>query len=44
MSQPVKLLDENLEFNTAALEFLNDSNNNYLVVGVMGMYCYIKNS
>ncbi|CAG9583162.1 unnamed protein product [Danaus chrysippus] len=36
MSQPVKLLDENLEFNAAAVEFLNDSNNNYLVVGVMG--------
>lgn len=37
MVEPVKLLDENLEFNSAALEFLNDSNTNYLVVGVLGM-------
>ncbi|XP_045451849.1 protein SMG9-like [Melitaea cinxia] len=36
MVEPVKLLDENLEFNSAALEFLNDSNTNYLVVGVLG--------
>ncbi|CAH2090306.1 unnamed protein product [Euphydryas editha] len=37
MVEPVKLLDENLEFNSAALEFLNDSNTNYLVVGVLGL-------
>ncbi|XP_052742186.1 nonsense-mediated mRNA decay factor SMG9 isoform X3 [Bicyclus anynana] len=36
MKEPVKLLDENLEFNSAAFEFLNDSNSNYLVVGVLG--------
>ncbi|XP_047533724.1 nonsense-mediated mRNA decay factor SMG9-like [Vanessa atalanta] len=36
MAEPVKLLDENLEFNSAALEFLNDSNSNYLVVGILG--------
>ncbi|CAH2258921.1 jg12583 [Pararge aegeria aegeria] len=36
MSEPVKLLDENLEFNNAAYEFLNDANSNYLVVGVIG--------
>ncbi|CAH0400009.1 unnamed protein product [Chilo suppressalis] len=36
MTDPVKLLDENLEFNNAALEFLNDSNTNYLIVGVIG--------
>ncbi|CAK1543061.1 unnamed protein product [Leptosia nina] len=37
MSEPVKLLDESLEFNPAALEYLNDNNTNYLVVGVIGM-------
>ncbi|XP_050343997.1 nonsense-mediated mRNA decay factor SMG9-like [Nymphalis io] len=36
MTEPVKLLDENLEFNSAAFEFLNDSNTNYLVVGILG--------
>ncbi|KAL0878539.1 hypothetical protein ABMA27_003627 [Loxostege sticticalis] len=36
MTEPVKLLDENLEFNNAALEFLHDSSTNYLVVGIMG--------
>ncbi|XP_026731017.1 protein SMG9-like [Trichoplusia ni] len=36
MTQPVKLLDENLELNTSALEFLHDSSTNYLVVGIMG--------
>lgn len=37
MTEPVKLLDENLEFNSAALEFLQDSSVNYLVVGVLGI-------
>ncbi|XP_045499743.1 protein SMG9-like isoform X1 [Colias croceus] len=37
MTEPMKLLDENLEFNLAALEFLNDNNTNYLVIGVIGM-------
>ncbi|XP_028179127.1 protein SMG9-like isoform X1 [Ostrinia furnacalis] len=36
MTEPVKLLDENLEFNNAALEFLHDSSTNYLVVGIIG--------
>lgn len=36
MTEPVKLLDENLEFNSAALEFLHDSSTNYLVVGIIG--------
>ncbi|PZC75353.1 hypothetical protein B5X24_HaOG206448 [Helicoverpa armigera] len=36
MSEPVKLLDENLELNTSALEFLHDSSTNYLVVGIIG--------
>ncbi|CAH0726977.1 unnamed protein product, partial [Brenthis ino] len=36
MTKPVKLLDENLEFNTSAVEFLNDANSNYLVVGIIG--------
>ncbi|XP_013191537.1 nonsense-mediated mRNA decay factor SMG9 [Amyelois transitella] len=36
MSEPIKLLDENLEFNNAALEFLHDASTNYLVVGVVG--------
>lgn len=36
MTEPVKLLDENLELNTAALEFLHDSSTNYLVVGIIG--------
>lgn len=36
MTDPVKLLDENLEFNPAALEFLHDSSTNYLVVGIIG--------
>ncbi|KAJ0176162.1 hypothetical protein K1T71_008336 [Dendrolimus kikuchii] len=36
MSEPVKLLDENLEFNPAALEFLHDSSTNYLVIGIIG--------
>ncbi|XP_045773885.1 protein SMG9-like [Maniola jurtina] len=36
MTAPVKLLDENFEFNSAAYEFLNDANSNYLVVGVLG--------
>ncbi|XP_063385175.1 nonsense-mediated mRNA decay factor SMG9-like [Cydia fagiglandana] len=36
MTEPVKLLDENLEFNSAALEFLHDSSINYLVVGIIG--------
>ncbi|XP_047508380.1 nonsense-mediated mRNA decay factor SMG9-like [Pieris napi] len=37
MSEPVKLLDENLEFNNTALEYLNDNNSNYLIIGVIGM-------
>ncbi|KAL4711166.1 hypothetical protein ACJJTC_009537 [Scirpophaga incertulas] len=37
MSEPVKLIDENLEFNNAGVEFLSDSSTNYLVVGVVGM-------
>ncbi|CAG9135889.1 unnamed protein product [Plutella xylostella] len=36
MTEPIKLLDENLEFNPAALEFMNDASLNYLVVGVVG--------
>ncbi|KAG6440984.1 hypothetical protein O3G_MSEX001590 [Manduca sexta] len=36
MTEPVKLLDEDLEFNNAALEFLHDSSTNYLVVGIIG--------
>ncbi|CAG9788061.1 unnamed protein product [Diatraea saccharalis] len=36
MSEPIKLLDENLEFNNTAVEFLNDSNTNYLIIGVIG--------
>lgn len=36
MTEPIKLLDENLEFNNAALEFLHDSSLNYLIVGIMG--------
>ncbi|XP_026330791.1 protein SMG9-like [Hyposmocoma kahamanoa] len=36
MTEPIKLLDENLEFNNAALEFLQDSSTNYLVVGIIG--------
>ncbi|CAB3255608.1 unnamed protein product [Arctia plantaginis] len=36
MTEPVKLLDENLELNNAALEFLHDSSTNYLVVGIIG--------
>ncbi|XP_075976934.1 nonsense-mediated mRNA decay factor SMG9 isoform X1 [Anticarsia gemmatalis] len=36
MTEPVKLLDENLELNPAALEFLHDSSTNYLVVGIIG--------
>ena len=36
MTEPVKLLDENLELNTSALEFLHDSSTNYLVVGIIG--------
>ncbi|XP_072931261.1 nonsense-mediated mRNA decay factor SMG9 [Epargyreus clarus] len=34
--EAIKLLNENLEFNTAPLQYLNDSNSNYLVVGIMG--------
>ncbi|XP_013136250.1 PREDICTED: protein SMG9 [Papilio polytes] len=37
MTKPVKLLDENLEFNQSALKYLEDCNTNYLVVGIMGM-------
>ncbi|VVC94438.1 unnamed protein product [Leptidea sinapis] len=36
MSEPIKLLDENFEFNNAALEFLNDNNSHYLVIGIIG--------
>ncbi|XP_059062121.1 nonsense-mediated mRNA decay factor SMG9 [Achroia grisella] len=36
MTEPIKLLDENMEFNSAALEFLHDSSTNYLVVGIIG--------
>ncbi|XP_049874848.1 nonsense-mediated mRNA decay factor SMG9-like [Pectinophora gossypiella] len=36
MTEPIKLLDENFEFNNAALEFLHDSSTNYLVVGIIG--------
>ncbi|CAG4996544.1 unnamed protein product [Parnassius apollo] len=36
MTKPVKLLDENLEFNQSALKFLQDCNTNYLVVGIIG--------
>lgn len=36
MTEPVKLLDENLELNPSALEFLHDSSTNYLVVGIIG--------
>lgn len=42
MSEPVKLLDENMEFNTAALEFMHDSSTNYLVVGVIGIQKFIN--
>lgn len=38
MSEPVKLINENFEFNPAALEFMNDASTNYLVVGVIGLY------
>ncbi|CAH2041489.1 unnamed protein product, partial [Iphiclides podalirius] len=37
MTKPVKLLDENLDFNQSALKFLQDCNTNYLVIGIMGM-------
>lgn len=40
MTEPVKLLDDNLEFNNAALEFLHDSSTNYLVVGIIGKSNY----
>ncbi|KPI92599.1 Protein SMG9 [Papilio xuthus] len=36
MSNPIKLLDENLEFSQSALKYLQDCNTNYLVVGIMG--------
>ncbi|XP_053608359.1 nonsense-mediated mRNA decay factor SMG9-like isoform X2 [Plodia interpunctella] len=36
MTKPIKLVDENLDFNNAALEFLHDSSTNYLVVGIVG--------
>lgn len=36
MKEPIKLLDENLEFNNSAVEFLYDQSTNYLVVGIMG--------
>ncbi|XP_026752531.2 nonsense-mediated mRNA decay factor SMG9-like [Galleria mellonella] len=36
MTEAIKLLDENMEFNNAALEFLHDSSTNYLVVGIIG--------
>lgn len=42
MTEPVKLLDENLEFNSAAYEFLNDANSNYLVVGVIGNFLVVQ--
>lgn len=42
MSEPVKLLDENMEFNMAALEFMHDSSTNYLVVGVIGIQKFIN--
>lgn len=36
LTEPIKLLDENLELNTAAMEYLHDSSTNYLVVGIIG--------
>ncbi|XP_045536869.1 protein SMG9 [Papilio machaon] len=36
MTKPIKLLDENLEFSQSGLKYLQDSNTNYLVVGIMG--------
>ncbi|KAM3961968.1 nonsense-mediated mRNA decay factor SMG9 [Aphomia sociella] len=36
MTEPIKLLDENMEFSNAAMEFLHDSSTNYLVVGIIG--------
>lgn len=36
MSKPIKLIDESNEFRTSALEYLQDSNSNFLVVGVIG--------
>lgn len=36
MKEPVKLVDENLEFNSSAVEFLQDACTNYLVIGIIG--------
>lgn len=36
MKKPVKLIDNYMEFNTQALDYLIENQNDFLVVGVLG--------